>query len=131
MLLAGKVSRGKERVRRSCTFSRKRGHESSLTSFGGSQKRKSTFRCRLDGRLGTGQAGCAMNEMLGLLNEEIMSLCNSDTAAESDLKKKKEKLRAGYTSLHARERGEGLQRRVVDLLNCRRSDELEELTAGT
>lgn len=89
MLLAGKERRGKERVRRSCTFSRKRGHESSLTSFGGSHKRKSTFRCCLDGRLGTGQAGCAMNEMLGLLNEEIMSLCNSDTAAESDLKKKK------------------------------------------
>lgn len=36
-----------------------------------------------------GKACCAMNEMLGLLNEEIMSLCNSDTAAESDLKKKK------------------------------------------
>lgn len=28
-----------------------------------------------------------MNEMLGLLNEEIMSLCSSDTVAESDLKK--------------------------------------------
>lgn len=115
MLLAGKVRRGKERVRRSCTFSRKRGHESSLTSFGGSQKRKSAFRCRLDGRFGTGQAGCAINEMLGLLNEEIMSLCSSDTVAESDLKKKKGRF----------------QCRVVDLLNWRRSDELEELTAET
>lgn len=91
MLLVGKVRRGKERVRRSCTFSRKRGHESSLTSFGGSHKRKSTFTCRLDGRLETGQAGCAMNEMLGLLNEEIMSLCSSDTLVGSDLKKEKKK----------------------------------------
>lgn len=87
MLLAGKVRRGKASVRRSCTFSRKPRHKSSLTSFGDSHKRKSTYGCRLDGRLGTGQAGCAMNEMLGLLNEEIMSLCSSDTMAESDLKK--------------------------------------------
>lgn len=64
-----------------------------------------------------GKAGCAVNEMLGLLNEEIMSLCSSDTVAESDLK----------TNLRAR--WKGFQRRAVDLLNWRRSDELEELTA--
>lgn len=59
-----------------------------------------------------------MNEMLGLLNEEIMSLCSSDTVAGCDLKKKKNC-----------EHGEGFEHLVVDLLNWRRSDELEELTA--
>lgn len=51
-----------------------------------------------------------MNEMLGLLNEEIMSLCSSDTVAESDLKKPQPASAAG----------EGFQRRAVDLLNWRR-----------